>query len=144
MASKKENSLTSYLEVWFMKLPPLSRDVRVRLAGIAPILSLVFGILGIIGSIGVGVVTPLMLVFGGPNVVFSGVVTGILGLVSSILVLCSYPGLKAYAVKGWNLLFWSQILSIVASVVHPSSLLSGILVGLLGLYLLFQIKSLYK
>lgn len=143
MAKKQEFDLISYLEGWFSKLPPLSLDVRKRLVHIAPILALVFGILGVVGSIGSGLISPLLIFFGGPKEAMGGIVFSLLALASSVLVLCAYPSLKKYKQRGWTFLFWSQILSIVGSVFQSVSLV-GIVIGLFGLYLLYQIKSLYK
>jgi hypothetical protein len=59
------------------------------------------------------------------------------------LMVAALPGLFARKMSGWQLLFYAQIASFVFS------LLSGALVGaivgaLISMYLLFQVRSLYK
>ncbi len=60
-----------------------------------------------------------------------------------MFLLASYPGLKAGKAKGWNLLFWGEAVSIIGSVVELQ-FTSAVIGGLIGFYLLFEIKSHYK
>jgi hypothetical protein len=53
------------------------------------------------------------------------------------------PSLFKFEMKGWRLLYYSSLLTIVGSLVS-ANFLASILSGLIGLYILFQIKSKYK
>jgi hypothetical protein len=146
MATKKETDIIAISEGWFKKLPPVSSQARTKIVHIMPWLALIFGILGIVVSVaGLGVLTflsPLILLGGGVHAAGAGIIGVLLGLVSSVLLLAAYPGLKAHKFKGWKLVYWSQVLGVISSLLSFS--IVGILVGLVGIYLLFQIKSAYK
>lgn len=146
MATKKETEIIAYTENWFKKLPPISSGARGKIVDIMPWLALIFGILGVVVSVaGLGVLTflsPLILLGGGIHAAGAGILGVLLGLVSSILLLAGYPGLKAHKFAGWKLVYWSQAVGIISSVLSLS--IFGVLVGLVGVYLLFQIKSAYK
>jgi hypothetical protein len=149
MSTTKSTDVITITAEWFDKVPPLPKNWRDTLARIAPILSLIFGILGIIVAIsGLGLLTatsPLAFLGGAQSVSSYG--TGILAtliyLVGSILLLAAYPGLKARKYKGWTLLFWSEVANLVGGLVSLA-ILSAIIGALIGFYLIFQIRSYYK
>jgi hypothetical protein len=58
------------------------------------------------------------------------------------LMIAALPGLFARKMAGWQLLFYSQLVSIVYNVLS-GSIVGGLLFGLIGLYILFQIRPLY-
>ena len=58
------------------------------------------------------------------------------------LMIAALPGLFARKMSGWRLMFYSQILSIVGSLLNEA-IVSGIVGGLIGLYVLFQVRRLY-
>ena len=147
------NQVISMLEEWFSKLPALPANLKATLVKIAPWLALVFGILGVVGSLG-GVLALLglgafgvsMMPYGGLSVVNAsafGIVVLLLGLAASVLMLMAYPGLKDQKMSGWKMAFWSEVVSLLGSLVAFNFV--GLLVGaLIGFYILFQIKSSYK
>jgi len=132
---------------WFDKFPPLPKNWRDTLARIAPILSLIFGILGILVAVsGLGVLTalsPFAVVGGAVPAYGTGIIATIIYLVGSILLLASYPGLKARKYKGWTFLFWSEVANLVGGLVSLA-FISAIIGALIGFYLIFQIRSYYK
>ena len=149
------DQMIAMLEEWFGKLPALPANVREVLVKIAPWFALIFGVLGILGGL-----MGLMALLGASAMVASmgvpmamdpslgyysvlGIVALVIGLVSSALMLLAYPGLKAGKMAGWRYLFYSEVVSLLASVVTLN--LVGLVIGaLIGFYLLFQIKSHYK
>lgn len=149
MSTSKSTDVIATTAEWFDKFPPLPKTWRDTLARIAPILSLIFGILGIIVAIsGLGLLTatsPLAFM-GGAQTVSSygtGILATLIYLVGSILLLAAYPGLKARKYKGWTLLFWSEVANLVGGLVSLA-FLSAIVGALIGFYLIFQIRSYYK
>jgi hypothetical protein len=149
MSTTKSNDFIDTMGDWFAKFPELPKNGRDTLAKIAPILSLIFGILGIlVGISGLGVLaffSPLA-VFGGVTGVANygtGFITALFYLVASVLMLASYPGLKAKKYKGWKLLFWSEVVYVVGGLISLS-IISTIIGALITFYLLFQIKSYFK
>jgi hypothetical protein len=130
---------------WYSKLPPLPRNWNEVIVKITPWVALIFGVLGVLGSLAaVGILTflaPFVAMGAGVGQATGGVVGSVLALVASALMVAAFPGTNARKVAGWNLLFWSEIVSLVSSVVFFS--VSGVIGVLIGLYILFQIKSFY-
>lgn len=142
----KQNDFIATTESWFAKVPPLSPNARKNIVNILPILALIFGILGVFFSIaGLGilaVLSPFTMMAGGVHLTAGGILGTLLALASSVLLLASYPGLKAHQYKGWKLSYWSEVVNVVSAVLSLSVL--GIVISLFGIYLLFQVKSSYK
>ena len=145
----KSTDVIATMGGWFDKAPSLPKNWRDTLAKIAPILSLIFGILGIIvaiGGLGLLTATSPLAVMGGAQGVSSygtGIFATLIYLVGSILLLASYPGLKAHKYKGWTLLFWSEAVNLIGGLVSLA-IVSAIIGALIGFYLIFQIRSYYK
>ena len=59
------------------------------------------------------------------------------------LTLAALPGLFARKMSGWRLLFYAQIVSLVFSLLS-GSIIGGIIGALIGMYILFQVRPLYK
>lgn len=59
------------------------------------------------------------------------------------LMIAALPGLFNRKMAGWRLLFYSQLVSIVYSVLS-GSVVGGLLFGLIALYILFQVRPLYQ
>lgn len=137
------------LEGWYSKVPSLPASVKEFIVTITPWLALIFGVLGILGSIaGLGLLTALspFAVFSGASGVSSigsGFLAALVWLVSSILLVVAFPGARVRKIGGWNMLFWSEVVHFVGSIV-ALSIISGIIVIVIALYFLFQIKPYYK
>lgn len=142
---KSSNDLIRPMEDMFSKLPSLPEGIREFIVMVTPWLALVFGILGVLGTLtALGLLTAFspVVVMGGLGSA-AGVTIGVLlALASSVLLLAAFPGTKARKRTGWMFLFWSEIVSLVSSVVALS--VGGVVFGLIGFYILFQIKSYYK
>lgn len=148
MATKKSASQDwkAMMEEWFNKLPPLPKNAQQAIVNITPWIALIFGILGVIGSLAglgvIGTLSPFMIMGGGFNAAGKSLLSVGVSLVSSILLLMAYPGTKNHKMQGWDMLFWSEVVSTLASLVAIS--LSGVIFNAIGFYLLYQIKSHYK
>ena len=53
------------------------------------------------------------------------------------------PGLFARKMSGWTLMFYAQVISVVASLLSWA-IVGALIGGLISFYILFQIRSLYK
>lgn len=139
---KVGNDLEGSLDKFFRQAPQLPKGGRDVLVAIAPWIALIFGILGIVGGLALVGVSPLG-IFGGIHFATSAFLTGVLAIVSSVLMVMAFPGLRAHSRKAWMLLFWSEVISVVSNVVNLQ-LVGAVVGGLIGFYLLYQIKSYYK
>lgn len=135
------------LEEWFAKFPSLPKGATDVIVKIAPWLALIFGILGVLGAIAatgfLAVLSPLMMVGGGFGVAVGGVLGGILALVSSVLMVMAFPGLRDRRMAGWKWSFYSEVVSVVSSII-ALNVVGAAIGALIGFYILFQIKSYYK
>lgn len=138
------DSLIKSMEEMFKKLPALPASGVDVLFKIAPWIALIFGILGILGSLAAfGIFTAYAPLATAVGVNYGlGYVAGVGGAIASVLLLVAFPGLKAGKMGGWKLLFYSEAVSALTSLVGIS--IGGIIGALIGFYILFQIKPRYK
>lgn len=143
------------------QLPANIKDLLVKLA---PWLALLSGILGILGAIGLWsaahMVNEMTSFYGAYSPAYTQAVNQmnavfwialIMDLIFSGLALLAFPGLKARKKVGWNLMFYSTLLSIVYSIVSGfyyntgivSSLIGAVIGAVIGFYILFQVRSRY-
>ncbi len=149
MASNYYKYVIKTLEKFFAKAPHMPKNVREILVKITPWFAIIFGILGVLGGLyelGALITNNYFpFQFGERDATYY--VTGFLAFLwwigPSVLLIAAYPGLKAGKAKGWNLLFWSETTNVIISVVGLQ-LVSALIGGLIGFYLLFEIKSYYK
>jgi len=148
MAEKKTsvNSIITSMEQLYAKLPSLPKNINDFIVMVVPWLALIFGILGILGSLsafGVSVVaSPLAALGGGFNVATGLIIATIIGLAASILELIAFPGLLNRKMSGWIFLFWVEVLGVLSALITLSGF--GVIMALIWFYFLFQIKSYYK
>jgi hypothetical protein len=67
----------------------------------------------------------------------------VVALVHLGLMVMALPGLFARRMSGWQLIFYSQIASLLASIV-TGAFVTGLLIGAITMYVLLQIRPLYK
>lgn len=144
----RSNSVNQWIDTvgdYYKKLPELPKGGRDMVVTIVPWLSIVFGVLGIIGSlVALGLFSSLapFALLGGVQAVNQGMVLILLGLVSSVLMVLAFPGTRAHKEKGWKLLYYSEVVSLISNVVTLS--IVGVAFTLIGFYFLYQIRSYYR
>ena len=144
--AKSLDQLVNSMEGWYSKLHPLPRSWRDVIVTITPWLALVFGVIGVLGSFAaIGILTflaPSVILGSGVGVASGGIIGAILALIASALLVLAFPATRSRKTSGWNLLFYSELVSIVSSLVAFSAV--GAVGALIGFYILFQIRSYYK
>lgn len=142
----KENSVVVSVEKVYQKLPSLPKGVNEFIVAVAPWLAIIFGILGILGSLaafGISTVaSPFIALGGGVGLATNLIIAALLGLIESVLMVVAFPSLLKRKYFGWTMLFWAQLLAVVSGVVTLSAY--SIIVALIWFYFVFQIKSYYK
>lgn len=141
----KINDIIKTAEEWFKKLPPLPANAVDAIYKITPWLAIIFGVLGVLGALGgLGLLTAFapFAIAGGVNGYGFGYVAAIGLLISSVLMIAAFPGLRVGKLSAWNLLFWSEVINLASSVIGIS--FGSIIFALIGFYILFQIKPRYK
>lgn len=136
--------LIGFLDFYLVKkapfqLPDAAREWIVKFGPWIAIVLLVISAPAILFVLGVGTV---FAPFGGVGYATSWGLAIILLIVVVGLQIAALPGLFARKMSGWRLMFYSEGVSIVHSLVL-GSIIGGLVGGLIGLYILFQVRSLY-
>lgn len=122
------------------QLPPAAREWIVSYGPWIIVALIVIGVPTVLLALGVGAA---LLPFSG------GVYAGTFGLTALMVVVqiglraIALPGLFARKLSGWTMLFYAQIASFVFSVLS-GAIVSGAVSLVLSMYVLFQIRSLYR
>lgn len=145
MAKTSMDSIIPMMESWYRPFPKLPAGIVDFLVMVAPWFALIFGVLGVLGALtafGVlSMVTPSAMMYGTKGVgLWPLAVTG--GLVSSVLTLLAFPGLRDRKLQGWTMLFWAQIVSVISTLLGMN--IGGIIGAAISFYVLFQVKARYK
>jgi hypothetical protein len=137
--------LIGFLDYYLVKKAPVqipdnAKEWLVRYGPWITIVLLVLALPGLLFLLGLGTV---LIPFGGV-----GYATGFgylaLGLIVQLgLTAAALPGLFARRMSGWNLLFYARIVGFVATML-AGSIVSAIVGALISLYILFQVRPLYK
>lgn len=141
------NAYVKMLEEWFAKFPPLPDQAKDVVVKVMPWIALVFGILGILGFVAatglLSMMSPFMMLGGGLGMTIGGLLSGLLGIVGSVLMLISFSGLKSRKIVGWRWAFYAESVFILSNLI-TLNLFGAVLSFLIGFYFLFQVKSYYK
>ncbi len=148
-AKEAMHGLEAWLAPIFEKFPHIPQGGREWIVSVSPYIALVFGVLGIIsllGASGLGIIASVLTL----GLALPMLVSIVVSLVSAVLLLMAFPGLKARTKKGWSLVFYSEVVSVVGGVVsaltmsYASSLVGTAIGALIGFYILFEIRTHYK
>lgn len=142
--------LEGILDEYFgKKAPALPQNIKEILVKIAPylvIIGLIFTIPAILILLGLGSAVTVLAPVGGAQSVASvpTMWVGILLLVPVVILeAIAVPGLFSRKIGAWRYVFWAQLITIVSNLVR-FDIVGGIIGAIIGFYILFQVKSLYK
>ncbi|MCE7065736.1 hypothetical protein [Dyadobacter sp. CY326] len=130
--------------IFLQKFPPFSDTVKEFLVQYGPYIILVLSIIGIFGLL-------TALGIGGAALGLGAVSVGIgfnfylsiaLGIVTLIMYLMAFSPLKARKRSGWNLLYYALLVGLVSNLIQLS-ILGAIISGVIGFWVLFQIREKY-
>jgi hypothetical protein len=136
--------LIGFLEYHLVTNAPfqLPDGVRTVLAAIVPwlvLLGTVLAVPGILIMLGIGT---FAVPFGVAYVPGLGIAT-IAAIAGFVLNALALPGLFGRGMAGWTWIFYGELVSIASSLLR-GAVVSAVIGGLIGLYLLFQIKREYR
>jgi len=157
------NKLETKLAGVFKATPKLSGSAKKTIVNFWPIVAVIFGVLQLWSAYGlwhwgrdVNKVADVFNAYLGTNTVVHHLnvfywISLVVLAATGVLLLMAYPGLKARAKSGWNLLFYSALLNGVYGVFSAfndyggaGSLVMQLIVSAIVLYLLFQIRDQYS
>lgn len=146
-SSASLKGLEQSLDLYFgKKAPALSTGVKEFLVTIAPwvtLVSVVISLPAILALIGISSFVmpyaPVMYVGQGTMWFLSATFL----VVTIVLEALAIPGLFSRSKQGWNLVFYSCLVSLVAQVVSLN-LIGAVISAIISFYFLFQLRSYYK
>ena len=130
--------------IFLEKFPPFSEGLKEGIAQFGPYVLLVFSILGIIGLLGAAGIGGLAIGLGGFPIgtgfrYYIGILVAILIVV---MYLMAFSPLKARKKSGWNLIYYALLVSLLSSLIQ-FNIFGFIVGGLLGFWVLFQVREKY-
>jgi len=145
LANEPPKDLIGFLDFYLVKKAPfqLPDNAREWIVKFGPWITVVLIILFLpllLVALGLGaVLTP----FGGVGYAAGFGIMTIVLIIELGLMVAALPGLFARKMAGWTLLFYSQLVGIVYNVL-TGNVVGGLLFGLIGLYILFQVRTKYS
>lgn len=145
-ASFNLNSLETTLEEYFVKKAPFQipqggKEAIVKFGPWIMLVLLIMSLPVIFAALGLSAaLSPFMMMYGTSPLYSVGLWISVGSLVLDAVAL---PGLFARKMQGWRFAYYATLLSVVSSLVM-GQIVSAILSAVIGLYILFQIRSMYK
>lgn len=142
------NQLEETLELYFgKKAPAMPLGIKETLANIGPwilMIMLVLTVPGLLAAFGVGtILSPLSYFYGSISTGFNFILSWIILVAIVVLEVKALPGLFKRQMSSWRLLFYASLLGSIQSLVSLN-ILSFVVGSAISMYILFQIKPLYK
>lgn len=140
---------TMFDEYLGKKAPAMPDNIKDTLVSFAPylaIIGIVISVPGIIAILGISSMMGPLGAFAGASYVSYSIFhyIGVAGLIiSAVLDGLAINGLFKRSMGAWRLLYYSSLVTFVASVLQ-GNIVSAIIGALIGLYILFQVKNKYK
>jgi hypothetical protein len=136
--------LVGFLDYYLVQKAPfqIPAEIKELLVKFGPWIALVLLVLSLPGLLLVLGIGTAFMPYGGVGYAAGFTYLTVLLLAQLVLLVMALPGLFKRKMSAWKLMLWSQLVGIVLSLLS-GSILGAIIGGLIGLYILFQIRSLY-
>lgn len=134
-----------FTKLFVEKAPKLSEKGKGWIVKILPWLTLILGLVAlpaILAGLGLGAIVTPFLILGGGTKHLGWSFLFLISAIQTIMELVAVPGLFKKSKKGWQLLYWANLLGLASSVLSFSGM--GLVITAVSLYLLYQIKNNYR
>jgi hypothetical protein len=137
--------LENELEPIFLgKFPPFPENVKEFLVRYGPYFILVgaiFTLFALLAAFGIGTAAVALgsVAYGGVFYMYVGLT---LSTIMMVMYLMAFTPLRARKRAGWNLMYYALLISLVSSLIQMA-LFSAIVGGIIGFWVLFQIREKY-
>ena len=147
------SQLETILDEYMVKKAPfaLPKDVKEFIVKISPYLVIIFALIflpilfSVLGLSAIFGPFAMMGRFGyGIGLGYGAVVSLVAGFIALIMEIVAVPGLFKRTKSSWRLVFYASIVSFIGSVLSIHGIFGGIIGIIIGWYILFQVKDLYK
>ncbi len=141
MAKYDLDSIEKKIEIFFSQFPSLPENILNLIVTYGPYLVLVSGVLGLVSLLSLLNLgfQPIFLMT--PSFKINYYLSLVFSIVISIIFLLSFKPLLKKQFKGWRLIFYALLLSLLPSIIMFS--IGNLIVSTIAFYLLFQIKKYY-
>lgn len=125
----------------FPAFPDNVKEIIVQYGPYVLLILSVFGLFGILTAVGIGgaAIGIGAVSYGRGFNFFVGIA---LTIVTLVLYLMAFSPLRARKKAGWNLLYYALLINLVSSIIQLN-ILGAIIGGLLGFWVLFQVRGKY-
>jgi hypothetical protein len=143
-ATEAPKDLIGFLDFYLVRkapfqLPDAAKEIIVKFGPWITLILLILTMPILLFALGIGA---FFVPFAGPAYAGGFGVLTLFVLVEIGLMIAALPGLFNRKMSGWRLLFYSQLISIVYNLL-AGNIVGGLVIGLITLYLLFQVRPLY-
>ncbi len=149
------SQLEALLDEYMVKKAPftLPKDAKEFIAKVSPYLIIIFAIMAlsfIFFTLGLSAfVAPFAMMGGygyglGLSWSFGTIIALVVSIISVVIELMAVPGLFKRTKSSWRLLFYASIVSLIGGILSINGLVGAIIGAIIGWYILFQVKELYK
>jgi hypothetical protein len=117
------------------------------LAKVAPYLVILFAFMAVLALLALlglsSLLAPVGMMMGGLAFGWFGIVAAVTSIGTLVLEVMAIPGLFKRTHAAWRLMFYASLVSFAGSILS-FNIVGAIIGGLIGWYILFQMKELYK
>lgn len=137
--------LIGFLDFYLVKkapfqIPPNGREWIVKFGPWITVVLLILTLPPLLLVLGIGT---LLMPFGGPAYATGFTYLTIVLIAQIGLMIAALPGLFARKMSGWRLMFYAQLLGFAFSLLS-GAIVSSLLGVVIGMYILFQVRPLYR
>jgi hypothetical protein len=127
-----------------LHLPPAVKEFIVKYGPWIMLVLMILAIPALLAAIGLSAaVAPFAMMYGGYHLGAAFILSALIGLLALIMQAVALPGLFARTLKGWHMLYYATLVHALSQLVVGDVI--GLIIGLaLSMYVLFQVKELYK
>ena len=141
--------LEALLDEYMVKKAPFAlplglKEFIVKVAPYLVIIAAVFAVPAILLALGLSTVFAPVAMMGAYGWGFGAIVALIASAITLVMEVVAVPGLFKRTQKGWRLVFYATIVSLIGSILSVSGIIGGIIGAIIGWDILFQVKELYK
>ena len=142
------DQLEAFLDEFMLKKAPFQIPMggKELIVKISPYLIIIFAVIaipGLLALLGLSAVLAPVAALGGQTWGFGAILSIVVALVTLGLELMAVPGLFKRTKGAWRLVFYATIVSLVGSLI-AYNIVGGLIGAVIGWYILFQVKELYK
>ncbi|NTV05493.1 MAG: hypothetical protein HGA59_03175 [Chlorobiaceae bacterium] len=147
------SQLEAILDEYMVNKAPFTLPIEVKefIVKVSPYLVIIFAVMVlpiIFAALGLTAILSPFAMMGGYPYGFGWGFAATVGLVFSVITfvmeIVAVPGLFKRSKSAWTLLFYASIVSLIGTILSFNGLIGGIIGTIIGWYILFQVKELYK